>query len=731
MRTAFFRLLDSDDKAADLLNAVRDPANALGRQVFLIDAGSFKAIPRSPFAYWVSDRLRQLFADLPTFDSPDRTATIGASTKNDSRYARLWFEVPPSSVARTRDETALKRWVLYAKGGVFARFYADIHLVVNWSGDGRELKADITEYRGSRGWGYQWSAALNGHSHYFRCGLTWPHRSARFSAAVLPAGCIFSNSGKAAFAQSGELDWLLGLFNSAAMSLLLRVQSDAVRIKYEVGLLQRTPYPTVSPEQKARVGALAREGWLLRRGLDSVVETSHVFLLPALLRVSEGDIATRARAWGDRVDQVDLRLDAIQAEIDNSCCELFGLTPADLNATLQGWSASAGDAESDEVGVDADEDVEEESETQRNASDATQLAVQLVSWAVGVAFGRFDVRVAAEQPSMGAAPDLFEPLEVCSPGMLKREDGLPAMSAPNSYPLVFPESGVLVDDPGHTQDLTECVRRVFDVVFAGDADHWWSAVSTSIDPKGQDLRSWLSTDFFQHHIKLYSRNRRKGPIFWQLGIPSGRYSVWLYAHRLTRDSLFQVQAEVLSPKVAHEERALLSLVQAAGPSPSASQRRQIEAQQSLLDELRQMLEEVKRVAPLWNPVLDDGSLLSMAPLWRLFPQLRTLQREVKKKWDELAEGKLDWAQIAMHLWPERVVPLCQTDRSLAIAHGLEGAFWVESSDGKWSSRTALLLPLDELVRQRSSAAVKSALADLQQAGATNLSTGQARRKVAS
>ena len=39
----------------------------------------------------------------------------------------------------------------------------------------------------------------------------------------------------------------------------------------------------------------------------------------------------------------------------------------------------------------------------------------------------------------------------------------------------------------------------------------------------------------------------------------------------------------------------------------------------------------------------------------------------------------------MHLWPERVVPKCATDRSLAIAHGLEEVFWVEGTDGKWTA----------------------------------------------
>ena len=76
----------------------------------------------------------------------------------------------------------------------------------------------------------------------------------------------------------------------------------------------------------------------------------------------------------------------------------------------------------------------------------------------------------------------------------------------------------------------------------------------------------------------------------------------------------------------------------------------------------------------------------MAPLWRLVPQHKPWQKELKATWDELVAGKYDWAHLAMHLWPERVVPKCATDRSLAIAHGLEDVFWVEGADGKWKPR---------------------------------------------
>ena len=73
------------------------------------------------------------------------------------------------------------------------------------------------------------------------------------------------------------------------------------------------------------------------------------------------------------------------------------------------------------------------------------------------------------------------------------------------------------------------------------------------------------------------------------------------------------------------------------------------------------------------------------------------QKELQEQWAELVKGKYDWAHLAMHLWPERVVPKCATDRSLAIAHGLEDVFWSEDADGKWQKRSAPTTPLETLI----------------------------------
>jgi hypothetical protein len=292
--------------------------------------------------------------------------------------------------------------------------------------------------------------------------------------------------------------------------------------------------------------------------------------------------------------------------------------------------------------------------------------------------------------------------------MLVGEDGLPVASPPPGYPLEFPADGILVDEPGDARDLTAAMRAVFDTVFGVSADAFWDEAAALLDPRGHDLRTWLRSGFFEHHLKLHSKSRRQAPILSQLGTPSARYSVWLYAHRLTADSFFQLQSDVLAPKLAYEERQLANLVQSSGESPSAKDRREIEAQGAFVEELRLQLEEVKRVAPLWKPALDDGIVLVMAPLWRLVPN-KPWQRELKKKWAELAAGKYDWAQLAMHLWPERVVPKCGEDRSLAIAHRLEDVFWVEEEDGKWQPRAEPAEAVDDVIQERASTAVKDAL----------------------
>jgi hypothetical protein len=346
-----------------------------------------------------------------------------------------------------------------------------------------------------------------------------------------------------------------------------------------------------------------------------------------------------------------------------------------------------------------------------------------VSYAVGCAFGRWDIRFATGEKTVQDLPNPSGPLPLCPPGMLQNRHGLPMTAEDKNdavlenYPLELPWDGILIDDPGHPRDIEVCVRSALEIIWkdrAQEIEH--EACDVLGIPTFRDFfRKPLG--FFDYHIKCYSKSRRKAPIYWVMATPSISYAVWLYYHRFTKDTFYKVLNDFVKPKLDHEDRKLDRLRLEAGSEPTPTQRQEIDNQEAFVAELKDFREEVERIAPLWNPDLNDGVIINFAPLWHLVPQHRTLQKECKDCWDALVRGNYDWAHLAMHLWPERVVPKCQDDASLAIAHGLDDIMWEQDDKGKWRKKPVSESRIQELITERTKPAVKAALQNLLSAAA--------------
>lgn len=715
MKTLFFRVIDAPvESKGELLKALicTHESNIQGvRRVFCVDTEAIHRVPAAPFAYWASEALISAFHRLPRYENDQRTALQGASTCDDFRYVRFWVEVRPAL------KSTGPRWVGFAKGGRFARFYADVPAVVRWD----EMRLSFHGFVGRPG---RWNPKPVSADHYLKPAVTWPLRGMVFSAQALPADCAFSVGGKVALAPIDELPLCLGVFNSvpfhAAISLFA---GKAGGFQYETGVINAAPFPLPDREVKRRIVDLSRDGWRTRRELDTRNETSHAFVLPVLL-VRGNDLsatlAERARTASCSASAARDAVQVLESELNEICAGLYGVSLSDLEtvspleASSEAENESAPESESDD---ESDEEVSVEEDI-----DTAPMVASLLSWSIGVAFGRFDVRRATGERAAPTEPGPFDPLPVCSPGMLTGDDGLPLATPPTGYPLIFPTDGVLVDDPGHPRDLVRAVRSVFDTVFDDANGRWHEAAELLGTP---DLRTWFTRDFFEPHVKRYSKSRRKAPIYWQLATASGSYSVWIYIHRATSDTLFRIlESDFLGGKLDHEKAKLDGLIQEAGPNPSAAKRSEIEQQENFVGELSALKTEIVRVAPLWNPDLDDGVILNFAPLWRLVPQSRSWQGECKKAWDKLVSGDYDWAHLAMHLWPERVVPKCIDDRSLAIAHGLEDVFWHEDASGTWCKSQVDETTIQKLIAGRTSTTVKAALKDLLSAATPTASKGR-------
>ncbi len=392
-----------------------------------------------------------------------------------------------------------------------------------------------------------------------------------------------------------------------------------------MGDISALPLPEVSPEISSTLERLSLRGWFLKRTLDTTNETSHAFLLPAVLRTRLGEYVPTA---------IDAELIQIQTEIDDIAFDLYRFSEADRQAAL-GQNGAEQTAEN-----------EPEDEEEGDAESEVPPVDALLSWAVGVAFGRFDWRLATGERAAPAEPEPFDPLPAKSPGML------PDGAAPfHSHP------GILVDDQGHPHDLARLIEEVLARVEV---------------PVPEDVRRWLQRDFFAFHLQRYSKSRRKAPIYWPLATTTGSYTLWVYYPSLTSQTLYTAINDFVEPKLKHVGAEVTAL-RNKGSNRTRDDEKQFEALQAFELELIELRDTLLKLAPTYKPNHDDGVQISAAPLWPLFRH-KPWQKVLKDTWEKLKKGDYDWAHLAMNYWPDRVREKCKTDKSLAIAHGLEDLY---------------------------------------------------------
>ena len=645
-------------------------------------------LPDGKLLYSLPIRVHKLLGDDSVLEPEVATVRQGMGTFNDFRFLRLRHEVPVSMIGRDS-------WEPLAKGGAFSFYYSDIYLLLNWKNDGAELSAVNIAHNGQ-------DAQVRQASEYWRrYGSTYSKRSQKgFSARALPAECIIAGKGPAILSQSDvPAEYLLGWVNSRFVRWIIEIQANDH--EYNTGIVKKVPWVEGAASSHELVD-LTKATVRRLQSARAINETNSCFI-PIL---SSDSIKTSLEQWNRFNDDAELELSNVMEDWDRFIDQLYGVDSSSLQFDDQeGYSSSK----------EEDEEQEEETPIVRSES-----AGSLIGIMVGFVFGRWDVRVAIDQSLAPKLPDPFDPLPICPPGMLIGPDGLPAEanrivseewlrarpdantlppdgsvktpSIPDSeYPLRISWEGVLVDDPGfngdrpHRDDIVRRVREVFDLLWKDKAHE---IEQEACDILGvSDLRDYFRkpTGFFQDHLKRYSKSRRKAPIYWPLSTPSGSYTIWLYYHRLTDQTIYAAVNKYIEPKISEVERGIggieNDLKSASGRDATRLTDRLSEAR-TFLGELRDLREELLRIAALpFKPDLNDGVVINASPFHNLF-RLRPWAKDTEDCWKKLQKGDYDWAHSAYTIWPDRVRKVCRTDRSIAIAHGLEDLCEVEAPGAK-------------------------------------------------
>ncbi len=682
----FVRLLKDTDRAAGLAAAIeahRD--DEADNRIFETSPDKLDAIPGSPVAYWISPAIRRLFKDHPSIHQDGTKVPVGLQTGKDFRFVRAFWEVTPSSIARSRAETESgKRWVPYANGGEYSPYWSDIHLVVDYSNDGYELR----EYRGSR---------VQNVRYYFRPGLTWPPRTnSGFGIRLLPPGAIFGTKGPTVIPTNDPyavLGWLSSRLIQACLDVMVaaggEVTSGGASRSYEVGLVQKLPWIRRVGEDSDISTFVSQITDLTRRG-DLNNETTRLFTAPGVMPLVITGL--RFREAAERVATSDgtryLEILRLTHQIEVRIHELVELDPeaeAYLDAEVGPHPASYDRGPLDETRLCqllqdpiynairvfikerggsraianltffADRQLEVishglerppsqiESFRRKNgilpSGALAASAADVLSYLVGVSVGRWDLRAAGTgESSLG---DPFDPVPIHPPGMLM-DGGLPARSMPPGYELDLPPGQLLFDQPGHPWDIVERILTVA-ALLVGDADRLRTDIMKHL--KGRDLRNYLRKHFFKDHLKRYTKSRRKAPIYWPLYVPSRAWGVWAYAPSLSRETLYAIEAASTARLNAAEiEISRLRRDQQDGGGGRSPQQLAavLDTEQRLAEELRVFRNEAERIARLgWAPDLDDGIVLCAAPLADLFPAWK----EARKERANIKAGKYPWASV--------------------------------------------------------------------------------------
>ena len=219
--------------------------------------------------------------------------------------------------------------------------------------------------------------------------------------------------------------------------------------------------------------------------------------------------------------------------------------------------------------------------------------------------------------------------------------------------------GIMPDDPDHSDDIVRRVREVLELIWNDRAEAIEKEACEILGVK--ELREYFRKPgkggFWGDHVPRYSKSRRNAPIYWLLQSSKKNYGLWLYYHRLDKDILFKARQNYVDPKIRLEQTRLDSLRSqktTLGAAAKGARKidKDIERQEALIGELKDFEDKLRRAANLdfdkddldssiiYDPDLNDGVVLTIAPLWELVPW-----KEAKKYWEELLAGEYEWSSM--------------------------------------------------------------------------------------
>lgn len=587
------------------LEAIKNP-NCNWR--FQAKQKDFEKIPGSPIAYWVSDKVREIFKKNQKLGDIGE-AKVGLQTGDNNKFLRLWNEVNYNKIGynMSNSQEALKskkKWFPYNKGGEFRKWYGNQEYLVNWENDGYEIKNFYDEKGKLR-------SRPQNTEYYFKESISWGLiTSAGSSFRYFPKGFIFDISAVSYFIEKKERE-ILGILNSKYFLELSQIINPTINFSNGVFAL----LPALFVENEKFNNLVQQNINISKKEWDSR-ETSWDFEKLSLIdgKDLKNAYENYCNHWRDNFVQLHKN----EEELNRLFIEIYDLQDEmDEKVAFEDITILKKEANIIQIDNSIPKKFSTESEKylyDRGVSlefNKDELVKQFLSYAVGCIMGRYSIN--KSRLIIANSDDILELSE--NKFIVKGSDGeirqeIESKFLPDEFGII-----PITDEKDFSNDIVEKVKEFIKVVYGeGNLKDNLNFIAEALGnkdnkPAEEIIRTYFIKDFYSDHLQRY----QKRPIYWLMN--SGKknaFSCLFYMHRYKPLTVARVRADYLIPyqEMLENKRKFIER-QLSDDNISAKEKKNIEKQlkelDTLLKELREYANEVKHIAEQKILLdLDDG-----------------------------------------------------------------------------------------------------------------------------
>ncbi len=589
--------------SADDLNMQRVPVEfpVHNNKLKRVAQDEFKKIPGSPVAYWVSEKIRDVFF---ASQSLSEVAEIkqGLATCNNGLFVRDWCEVGYESIGigMATADLALEsksKWFPYNKGGGYRKWFGNNVTVVNWQHGGLAIHkySDLPmTYSG---------APVRAKEHYFRPGITYGLISSfGFSARQVEPGFVFDVGGSMIFADI-DRKVLLGFLSSALATRFIDILNPT--LNYQVGDVARLPilaeaFKTISHDCHRPIDIEKSDEHGFERSWD--FQSLPLLAASAKPRLS---LSSSYNAWIELNSEVIDEMKRLEEENNRLFINAYSLQDEiSPEVPIEQITLTVNPAY--RYGVKGTEE-------ERNTRFREDTMAELVSYVIGCMMGRYSLDES---------------------GLIYANSGNEDFDASRYQKFPADDDGIipLTDKEWFADDAAN--RLVEFMAVAWDASHLednLDFLAANLSPKkGEDsrdtIRRYLCDSFYKDHIQAY----KKRPIYWLFS--SGKqksFQCLVYLHRYSEGTLARMRTEYVIPLTAKLSTHVSKLEKDVAASSSTPEIKKLEKEIAQLHkqqtELSTFDEKLRHYADQRISLdLDDGVKVNYGKFGDLLAEVKAI-----------------------------------------------------------------------------------------------------------